>query len=374
MSIEERLRGLGAVPDTPALLVDLGVLHDNIERMARAARTGGKDLRPMAKTHKIPQVARMQLDAGAVGLQVAKLGEAEVFADAGATDIFVSYPIVGEHKIRRLLDLAERIEVSVSLDDVEVAEPLGRAAKERGLVLPVLIEIDTGLRRIGVPPDERAVEVAEGVASIAGLRLAGVMTHQGHAYAASSVDELAAFDDAACSAMVSLAESIRARGIDCPIVSVGTTATSRFDARADGVTEIRPGIYVFNDATQVGHGHATWEQAAVWAVATVVSRPSLDRAVVDAGTKVLSSDPLHVGGAPVRFGQVMGMAEHFVARASEEHGVIATPPGSTLRIGDRVAIVPNHICPVMNLADELLVAQGDRIIDRWAITARGKVQ
>jgi D-serine deaminase-like pyridoxal phosphate-dependent protein len=374
MSIEERLEGLGAVPDTPALLVDATVMRDNIERMASAARAGGKDLRPHAKTHKIPQIARLQLDAGAVGLQVAKLGEADVFADAGATDIFVGYPIVGEHKIRRLLDLAERIEVSVSLDDLEVAEPIGRAASQRGLVMPVMLEIDTGLHRVGVSPDERAVDVAERIASIPGLRLKGVMTHQGQAYAASDAEELAALDDEACTTIVSVAESIRARGVDCPVVSVGSTVTSRFDARAEGVTEIRPGIYVFNDATQVGHGHSTWEQTAVWAVATVVSRPGPDRAVVDAGNKVLSSDPLHYGGAALSYGQVMGMPGHVVARVSEEHGVIATPPGSTLRIGDRVAIVPNHICPVLNLADEVLVAEDGRIIDRWPVAARGKVR
>lgn len=373
MTMQERLDALGAIPDTPAIVLDAGVMQDNIERMAKAARAGGKDLRPHAKTHKTPRIARIQLDAGAVGLQVAKLGEAEVFADGGAEDIFVGYPIVGEQKIRRLMDLAERITMSTSLDDLAVAEPLGRAASERGLVLPVILEIDTGQHRTGVLPDA-AAEVAERIAAIAGLRFKGVMTHQGQSYAATNVEELAGFDDDACRKMVSVAESIRATGVECPVVSVGSTATSRFDTLADGITEIRPGMYVFNDASVVAHGHATWEQTAVWAVATVVSRPGLDRAVVDAGSKVLSSDPPHIGGVEPSFGRLMGRLDHVVVRVSEEHGVVATPPGSTLRIGDRVAIVPNHICPVINLTDEVIVAEDGRIVDRWPVAARGKVQ
>jgi D-serine deaminase-like pyridoxal phosphate-dependent protein len=374
MSIEERLAHLGSVPDTPALLLDAAVLRDNIERMARAARDGGKDLRPMAKTHKMPEVARLQLAAGAVGLQVAKLGEAEVFLGSGAEDVFISYPIVGDQKIRRLLDLAERSSLSVSLDALDVAQPLGRAARERGMTLPVLLEVDTGLQRVGVPADEAAATMALRIASTPGLTFKGVMTHQGHAYAAASVAELESMNEAACRALVDVAASIRRRGLECPVVSVGSSATARFDVLAEGITEVRPGTYVFNDATQVAHGASTWEQVAVWVVATVVSRPGPDRAVVDSGSKVLSADLPHHGGAAATYGRLMGTRDQVITQVSEEHGVVSTPPGSDLRIGDRVAIVPNHICPVVNLADEVFVAEDGRIAERWLVAARGKVQ
>ena len=372
MTLEERINALDAVPDTPAVLLDAPVMHDNIARMAAATQASGKDLRPHAKTHKMPRIGQLTLDAGAVGLQLAKLGEAEVFADAGIDDIFVGNPIVGDVKIARLLALAERITVSTSLDSMAVATPLGAAASERGLTLPIRIEIDTGQHRLGVPPNERAVELAEGIDATDGLRLEGVMTHQGQAYAASNAEELAAIDAEACAQMVGVAEAIRARGIDCPVVSVGSTATSRFDALADGITEIRPGMYVFNDASVVGHGHATWEQCAIWVVTTVVSRPEPTRAVVDAGSKMLSSDALHFGGAPKTFGQIMGYPGHAIGRLTEEVAMLTVPPDSPLKVGDRVAIVANHICPVMNLTDDVLVAENGRIVDRWPIVARGK--
>ena len=373
MTIEERVAALDAVPDTPALLLEAPVMHDNIERMAAATKASGKDLRPHAKTHKIPRIGELAMAAGAVGLQLAKLGEAEVFAAAGATDIFIGIPVVGEVKIGRLLDLAERITVSTSLDSMVVATPVGAAATERGRTLPILIEIDSGQHRTGVAPDERAVDLARGIAATPGLRLKGVMTHQGHAYAASTPDELAAIDADVCRQMVAVADAIREQGIDCPVVSVGSTATSRFDAVADGITEIRPGMYVFNDATVVGHGHCTWEQTALWAVATVVSRQDPNRAVVDAGSKVLSSDTLHFGGAADTYGSVMGHPGQVVERVTEELGMLSVPSASTLKVGDRVAIVPNHICPVMNLADDVLVSEGGRIVDRWPVDARGKV-
>jgi D-serine deaminase-like pyridoxal phosphate-dependent protein len=174
--------------------------------------------------------------------------------------------------------------------------------------------------------------------------------------------------------MVSVAESIRAAGIACQEVSLGTTATARFDAQAPGVTEIRPGTYVFSDGTMTAHGAARLEDTAVWAVATVVSRPSADRAVVDAGSKVLSSDRINQKDAPPIVGRLVDRPDHHVVRVMEEHGIIATPPGSQLRIGDRVAIVPSHICTAINLTDSVLVARHGAIVDEWRVAARGRVR
>lgn len=374
MSLEQRLGVLDAVPDTPALVLDVDATQRNIDDMAAIARAGGKALRPHAKTHKMLEVARMQLAAGAVGLQVAKLGEAEVFLESGVADVFVGYPIVGAAKIERLLALAEQVRISVSLDDHAVAEPIGRAAAARGLTIDVLLEINTGLDRTGVLPAD-ALDLARRIADTPGLRLKGIMTHEGQALPRSADEETLARESAdACARMVAVADAIRAAGIDCGDVSMGTSATARFDARAPGVTEVRPGTYVFSDATMTAHGATTLEQTAVWAVATVVSRPSADRAVVDAGSKVLSSDRINQKDAPPIVGRLVDRPDHHVVRVMEEHGIIATPPGSTLRIGDRVAIVPSHICTTINLADSVLVARAGVLIDEWRVAARGKVR
>ena len=374
MTIVERLAVLDAVPDTPAVVVDAAVTRDNIARMATAARVGGKALRPHAKTHKMLEVARMQLEAGAAGLQVAKLGEAEVFLASGVADVFIGYPIVGAAKVARLLDLAEQVEVSVSLDALEVAEAIGRAAQARGRKIVVLLELNTGMDRVGVLPDGRAVDLALQIASVPGIAFGGVMTHEGQAVSRSAThEELERAAVAACAQVVGVADAIRARGLECPRVSVGATATARFDVVAPWVTEVRPGTYVFNDASQVAHGAATLDQVAVWVVATVVSAHD-DRVVVDAGSKVLSSDRLNRRDGPPIVGQLVDRPDYHVVRVNEEHGVISTPQGSPLRIGHRVAIVASHVCTVINLTDEVLVAEGGAIVDRWRVAARGRVR
>jgi D-serine deaminase-like pyridoxal phosphate-dependent protein len=374
MSLDRRLAVLDAVADTPVLVLDVDATQRNVDGMQAIATAGGKALRPHAKTHKMLEVARMQLAAGAAGLHVAKLGEAEVLLASGVEDLFIGYPIVGAGKIERLLTLAEQVRISLSLDDVLVAAPIARAAAARGLVIDVMLDINTGLDRTGVLPAD-AVALAQRVADLAGMRIKGVMTHEGQALPRSADEAtLAAETAAACARMVETAEAIRAAGIDCREVSLGTTATARFDAQAPGVTEIRPGTYVFGDCTMAAHGAIPLEDTAVWAVATVVSRPSPDRAIVDAGSKVLSSDRINQKDAPPIVGRIVDRPDHMVVRVMEEHGIIATPPGSTLAIGDRVAIVPSHICTTINLADSVLVARDGAIVDEWRVAARGRVR
>jgi D-serine deaminase-like pyridoxal phosphate-dependent protein len=341
--------------DTPALLIDAPRLRANVNGMAAAARDGGVALRPHAKTHKMLEVAALQLEAGAAGLTVAKLGEAEVFVDGGCEDILIAYPLIGDPKLERLTALARRARVAVALDSLEVA----RAIAEAGADVRVRIEVDTGQRRAGVLPGDVAA-LAREVAAL-GLRVEGVMTHEGQAYAA---EDLAAATHAAAALMREAAASL-----DAPVVSLGSTPTARFAAREPGVTEIRPGTYVFQDRTQIAHGAATPNDLAAFVLATVVSRPAPDRAVVDAGTKVLSSDRLNAPGAPVDFGALTNGWP--LVRASEEHGVVAIPPEAPLRIGEQVRIVPNHVCPVINLFDEAVIVDGDREIGRWRVAARG---
>ncbi len=345
--------------DTPALLIDAARLRANVEAMAAVARDAGVALRPHAKTHKLVEVAALQLAAGARGLTVAKLGEAEVFADGGCDDLLIAYPLVGEVKLERLAALARRVRVAVALDSLEVA----RAISEAGAEVGVRIEVDTGQHRAGVAPADVA-SLARQLAELPGLRVEGVMTHEGHAYGAA---DLAAATRDAAAAMAAAGASL---GLPAPVVSLGSTPTARLAAREPGVTEIRPGTYVFHDRTQIAHGAASERDVAATVLATVVSRPAPDRAVVDAGTKVLSSDRLNAPGAPVDFGALAGTGWPLV-RASEEHGVVAVPPGASLPVGARVEIVPNHVCPVVNLFDEAVVVEGGEIVARWRVAARG---
>jgi D-serine deaminase-like pyridoxal phosphate-dependent protein len=372
----ERVAALaGLAPDTPEIVLDLDVVRANIARAAAMARDMGVAVRPHTKTHKLPQIARIQLDAGAVGVQVAKLGEAEVMADAGIENILVGYPIVGAQKLARLADLAERVSISVTIDSDEVATGISRVARERGLTIPALIELDTGLRRLGVIPGPAAADLAERIAALEGIELAGVFTHEGHVYVQGrDAVEKERLTLEACGAAVDTAEEIRSRGIPAPVVSVGSAGTFRFAIGCPGVTEVRPGTYVFNDRSQIAQGAAAAADVAAFIITTVVGRPAPDRIVVDAGSKVLTSDRMLVADPPASFGWVWGHDDWDVVRLSEEHGVVEVPPGSDVNIGDRLAIVPNHVCPTINLASFVTVAEGGRATDRWPVAARGMVQ
>jgi len=360
--------------DTPEIVVDLDAVRANIERAAARARETGVALRPHTKTHKLPQIARLQVEAGATGVQVAKLGEAEVMVDAGIDDVLVGYPIVGEGKLRRLADLAERAAISATVDSEEVALGLSRVATERGITIRVLLELDTGMHRLGVLPGPAAVELAKRVAALEGLELVGVFAHEGHVYTQARDDaERERMTHASCAAAVETADELRSRGIAADVVSVGSAGTFRFAIQVPGVTEVRPGTYVFNDRSQLAQGAAEPEDLAAFVITTVVARPAPDRIVVDSGSKVLTSDRMLVPEPQVTFGSVWGH-DWEVVRLSEEHGVVAVEAGADVRVGDRLAIVPNHVCPAINLANEVTVAEGGRFTGRWPVAARGLVQ
>ena len=363
-------------PDTPEIVLDLDVVRANIERAAAMAREAGVVLRPHTKTHKLPRIAELQVEAGAVGVQVAKLGEAEAMADARHRGHPRRLPDRRRAEARRgspTWPSASRITVTVDSDEVAVG--IARTARERGLTIRALIELDTGMRRLGVLPGLAAVELAERVAALDGIELAGVFTHEGHVYTQARDDaerERMTLDS--CRLAVETAEQIRARGLRAPVVSVGSAGTFRFAIRAPGVTEVRPGTYVFNDRSQIAQGACGPDDLAAFVVTTVVSRPAPDRIVVDAGTKVLTSDRMLVPDPPASFGWVWGHDDWDVARLSEEHGVVDVPPDAVVRIGDRVAIVPNHVCPTINLANAVTVVEAGRALGRWPVAARGLVQ
>ncbi|MCW2975150.1 MAG: alanine racemase domain protein [Actinomycetia bacterium] len=368
---------LDTVDDTPEVVLDLGRVQRNVARAAATAAEHGVALRPHAKTHKLPPIAALQIEAGAVGIQVAKLGEAEVFAGAGIADIFVGYPLVGPRKIARLIELLETTSsrISVAADALEVVVPIARAAASAGFTVPVVIEVDTGLHRLGVQPGRPTVELASRLADLDGVDVAGVFTHEGHVYTeARSMEDKRAMTQAACAALADTAELVRASGIPLATVSVGSSGTFRFAVECPNITEIRPGTYVFNDLSQLLQGAATADDLAAFVVATVVGRPEATRAVIDAGSKVLTSDRLLIGDPGPTFGAVAGYPGAHATRLSEEHGLLEFPAPTDLRIGDRVAIVPNHICPVINLADSVSVIADGTVVERWEVSARGRVK
>jgi D-serine deaminase-like pyridoxal phosphate-dependent protein len=363
------------VEDTPDVVVDIEIVRRNVLRAAALAREAGVSLRPHVKTHKLPQIARLQMDAGAVGIQVAKLGEAEVMAAAGIDDILVGYPIVGAAKLVRLAALAERVRLSVSLDSPEVASGISHAVGGAAAEVAVLVEVDTGLHRLGREPGRASAELAERVASLPGLRFAGLLTHEGQVYAADGgPEETERLVRDAAERLVETAEEIRSRGLDVDTVSMGSTAGYRFAARCPGVTEVRPGTYVFNDRSQVACGAATDADVAAFVVTTVVGRPAPERVVVDAGSKVLTSDRMTGAHPPATFGRVVGHDDWEVSRLSEEHAVVTVPASAEVGVGDRLLLMPNHICPVINLASDVTIVSGGAAVDRWTVAARGMVR
>ena len=358
--------------DTPVIAVDETLLQRNIEEMAALAKSYGVSLRPHAKTHKSPHIARLQIEAGATGLTCAKLGEAEVLvAEAGVTDLLIAYPIVGELKIRRLLALVDRAHVTVAVDSLEAAHALSCAFAGSDRVLDLYVEVNTGQDRAGARAGQDAVDLAVAISRMPGIRLSGVMTHEGHA-GFSGPEEIATIAQNAGQSLVDTATRIRELGIEVAHVSVGSTPSSWFTPKVTGITEMRPGTYVFHDNNAFRHGRIGPERCAARIVATIVSRPAPDRAILDAGSKALALDPSpsHPG-----HGYIVGHPGATISRLSEEHGVVILPPEEPgFDVGDRVEIIPNHICPAVNLTDELVVVRDGHVVDRWPVAARGKVR
>jgi D-serine deaminase-like pyridoxal phosphate-dependent protein len=360
--------------DTPAVLVDLDRLEANIARAASFAREHGVSLRPHCKTHKVPEIARMQLASGAVGLTVAKLGEAEVMADHGFDDVFVANQVVGAIKVGRAVALARRVGLSVGLDHIDQAVALGAAFRAERSELPVLIEIDTGQRRAGVQPGVPAVDLAKAVGRIDGLRLEGVFTHQGHDYLVASRDDIRAVALTAQDAMVATAEAIRAElGIGCR-VSIGSTPSLLDGGLRDGIDELRVGAYVYLDASMANVvGHYDW--CALTVLSTVVSRPTSSRVVLDAGGRALSRDQRGEGTLleTPGYGHVVEHPELVIDRLSDEHAVI-DDADVDIAIGEKVRIIPNHAGGVSNLFDHVFAVRAGVVEDVWRVSARGRSQ
>ena len=340
--------------DTPCLLIDLDILAANVARMAALARRSKVALRPHVKTHKSARIARMQLDAGATGICVATTGEAEVMRAAGIEDILIAYNIVGDAKLARLLPLCADGGITLTADSVDVAEGYSRMAAAAGRTLPVLLEIDSGMHRAGVDPS-LAGQVGGEVAALSGLEVIGILTHAGHAHDVTAQPEIEAVARHEADAMAQAREELDRQGIPVQVVSAGSTITAPYLSADDGVTEIRPGTYIFNDLRTLESYACTPDQIAATILATVVS-VGPDRVVLDSGNKTLTMTSTQQHG----FGKIKNHPLSTFVRLSEEHGVARLgADDDELRIGDRVQVLPIHICVCVDLQQQAYgVTQG----------------
>ena len=358
---------------TPIAVVDLDRLEANIARLAGYAREHGIALWPHAKTHKMPPVARMQLAAGAAGLTVAKVGEAEVFAGHELGPLLLHYPVYGPDAWRRLAEVAGATRLTVAVDSYEAAEPLAGALAAAGVSAEALVEIDVGLHRTGVESPAAACALAERLDGLAGLDVAGISCFPGHVRgpAADIARKLAAVE-----AMLAEAVSLfRAAGLRCDRVSGGCTPAMQMTHLTPSVNELRAGTYVFLDRTEVAFdAPLTLADCALRVHATVVSTAVPGKAVIDAGSKALS-DALYGGPGGEGRGAVVDHPDVIIPHTNEEHGICdVSESATTWHVGDRVEIVPNHVCTCVNLQDVICAAREGVVEHVWTVEARGKVR
>jgi D-serine deaminase-like pyridoxal phosphate-dependent protein len=343
---------------TPALILDLPAARRNIEKMANRLKTMPAKLRPHIKVHKSPELARMQVDAGAIGISTATVWEAIVMVRSGLDSIFIVNTIAGREKLAALAAIARDANVMVAVDDANNAADVAAAARAAKSKVGVLIEVDTGMDRAGVDTPEQAVELALRVAALEGAELLGVTGYEGHCSLTPERDLRAQRQRVAMNLLIDSAEQIKAVGLPCPIVSAGGTGTWDWTATTPGVTEIQAGSYAVMDNF---HGPmATDFEHAVTVLTTVISRPP-DRVIVDAGNKSL--------GAPA----LSTIRGHNLAvlRVDEEHGIFIADASYPLHVGDVVELVPGYAPGTVNWYDAYHVVDGDRVVDIWPVIPRG---
>lgn len=345
MKINEELKKL----PTPAVVVELETAEANIKNMVEKAHEYGLKHRPHVKTHRSGFFAGMQIKAGCDGITVAKLGEGEVMADCGITDIFVAYPIVGEDKLERLYRLSERVSLSAVINSYEAAETMSRWFESRGRVIDVLIEIDGGLNRGGVRP-ENALAFARQVRSLLGIRIIGLMYYGGLIYNARNFEELDEYTRKEHDELTGTAKILEEDGFSMNVLSAGSSFSGKRPWLLSGITEIRSGHYIFNDCGQIDLGLASPEECALFIVTTVVAKPDDHVVICDVGTKSLTSDSCHYRKG---YGYIPDYPELEVYALNEEHAFVRAEGMNPLKIGDKITLIPNHACVVTNLAERV---------------------
>jgi len=346
--------------ETPVPVIDIDLVERNLRRWQQRCEAAGFANRPHIKTHKLVPLARAQLDLGAQGITVQKLGEAEVMAEAGITDMLLTFNVVGRHKLERLADLMRRTAIKVVSDNEAVLEGLSHASGLAGRGLEVMVECDTGGGRNGVQTPEAAVSLAQAIDRTPGLIFGGLMTLPKN----GARPHMAAFLDAART-------GLQASGLAVPAVSTGGSPDMWKDDGLDHVNEYRAGTYIYFDRMQVAAGSATPDDCAFSVLSTVVSVPTGDRAMLDAGSKSLTSDLMGLEG----FGEVRSLAGARVYNMSEEHGFLdISKVNDKPKVGQLLRITPNHVCPVTNLFDKVVFTRGEEVLGAVRVDARGTVQ
>lgn len=350
--------------ETPCLVIDVAQARENITAMQKQADACGVALRPHVKTHKMPLFARMQVEAGARGITCAKVSEAEVMADGGLLDIFIAYPMVGAFRVRRAIALSKRVQrLILAVDSLEGALMLNDAARDAGTVLEVRLEVDTGAGRTGVPR-EKAPALAKQVAALPHLRLSGIYTFKSLVYQGKPTGDNALAGQEEGDMMLAVAEAIRAEGVALAEISAGSTPTALSVALTGKVDEIRPGTYIFKDVMLEREQVARPQEMAARYYATVVSTPREDYAVIDGGTKTFPTD-VPIGVAPLfypGYAVVEGNPDLQLSRMNEEHGIITSKAGKTgLAVGQKIALLPLHICTAINLQNNVYLLENGRL-------------
>lgn len=355
--------------ETPCAVVDLDRLAHNLDRMAAYCVLHGLALRPHVKTHKSPRIAAEQLRLGAAGLTCATPRELEVMAET-CSDLLLAHPPVGAAKIRRVLSLGRDVRLTVALDSADAAEQLAEAADAAGREVGVYVEVDVGMRRVGVATPEDAVTLARRIRSLSPLVYRGIAFYPGHVrqHLLRQDEPLARLRDD----LGQLLDALGSAGLAPDAVSGGSTPAAWRMHEVTGVTEVRPGTYVYNDRATAEVGACAWDDCALSVVATVISTAVPGQAVIDAGSKALGREPLP-GGDAAGFGAVLDHPDVRVVRMSEEHGILDVHGSAWQpRVGDVVRIVPNHVCIVVHLNDLLYGVRGVLVESMWPVTARGR--
>jgi D-serine deaminase-like pyridoxal phosphate-dependent protein len=359
-SLDQLKRTIAAEFGTPAVVIDLDRVDRNIARVQALCTAAGVNNRPHIKTHKIPKLAHAQIAAGARGITCQKLGEAEIMADAGIADILVSYNLIGEARAARLGALVQRAPgVKVCADNPVTLETYASAARQSGRDIGVIVECDTGRERAGVASAREAVQLAETIKATPGLTFKGFLFYPTE----TSWEATQAFHDSAIA-------GVRALGLTAEIVSTGGSPNLPNVGRLKGATEHRAGTYIFNDRMQVAAGVATWEDCALTVLTTVVSRAGPERGILDAGSKTLTADSGGLDG----YGMILEHPEARIKGFAEEHGFLdLSRCNHRPSVGDIVRVIPNHVCVVVNMVDQLIAVRGNQVVEVLPVAARGKL-
>jgi D-serine deaminase-like pyridoxal phosphate-dependent protein len=358
--------------ETPAVVVDLDVMDRNLSRLADYCREHNLLLRPHTKSHKIPELAKLQLASGATGITVAKLGEAEVMLDAGISDILIAYPIVGTDKASRLATIAEQASLTVALDSEDAALAISQAMSQRGTRIGVLVELDVGFKRCGVANEVEALELAKKISSMPGLEFKGLMFFPGHFTVGP--EQRTTLRNEVNGMLDRVFEAFAREEVPLAIVSGGSTPTAYESHLFHGVNEVRPGMYIFNDKTTAGISAASLDDCALSVLVTVVSTSVAGKAIIDGGSKTFSSDRYQAGDGR-GFGLVLEDHVAEIERLSEEHGHLNVERSERrYRVGDRLRVVPNHVCTTVNMHDQVYGVRNERVEVVWEVKGRGKVR